>query len=238
MDLETATPMTNPGYAEPESVAIVCDDPTFRRQTRALLEEAGYSVVEHETGQSAVRGNGHVLATACVDLALRDISGLDVLARLHERDPDLALIALAAESEPHLLARATQAGAYDCVTTPLQAQRLLSAARRASERGRLLRRIQELETELGKRKLLDAVSGQRTGSIPRREQIVPLREVERCAIEAALRTTGGSVGKAAKLLGIGRATLYRRLAAGAVVRRQPSTAPAGFGVSQSAPPGL
>jgi DNA-binding NtrC family response regulator len=42
--------------------------------------------------------------------------------------------------------------------------------------------------------------------------VLPLRELERRAIKAALRTTGGSVGKAARLLGIGRATLYRRLA--------------------------
>ncbi len=44
------------------------------------------------------------------------------------------------------------------------------------------------------------------------DRIVPLRELERRAIERALRVTRGSVGKAAKLLGIGRATLYRRLA--------------------------
>jgi transcriptional regulator of acetoin/glycerol metabolism len=41
---------------------------------------------------------------------------------------------------------------------------------------------------------------------------LPLRELERQAIERALRQTNGSVAQAAKLLGIGRATLYRRLA--------------------------
>src|SRR6185369_11336798 len=44
------------------------------------------------------------------------------------------------------------------------------------------------------------------------EEIVPLRELEQRAIRKALRLTRGSVGRAAKLLGIGRATLYRRLA--------------------------
>jgi DNA-binding NtrC family response regulator len=42
--------------------------------------------------------------------------------------------------------------------------------------------------------------------------IVPLRELEERAIKKALRVTRGSVGRAAKLLGIGRATLYRRIA--------------------------
>lgn len=48
--------------------------------------------------------------------------------------------------------------------------------------------------------------------------IVPLQELERRAIERALRATGGSVGKAAKLLGIGRATLYRRIQSMSVSR--------------------
>lgn len=43
-------------------------------------------------------------------------------------------------------------------------------------------------------------------------EVVPMRELERRAIQKALRATGGSVEKAAKLLGMGRATLYRRLA--------------------------
>jgi DNA-binding NtrC family response regulator len=44
------------------------------------------------------------------------------------------------------------------------------------------------------------------------DEIVPLREIERRAIEHALRLTDGNVAVAAKKLGIGRATLYRRIA--------------------------
>ncbi len=43
-------------------------------------------------------------------------------------------------------------------------------------------------------------------------EVVPLRDLERRAIEHALRVTGGSVSVAAQKLGIGRATLYRRIA--------------------------
>jgi two-component system response regulator HydG len=38
-----------------------------------------------------------------------------------------------------------------------------------------------------------------------------LKELEELAIEEAMKRTGSKVAKAAKLLGIGRATLYRRL---------------------------
>jgi transcriptional regulator of acetoin/glycerol metabolism len=40
-----------------------------------------------------------------------------------------------------------------------------------------------------------------------------LREIEREAINAALERSGGNVSRAAKELGIGRATLHRRLRA-------------------------
>ena len=50
------------------------------------------------------------------------------------------------------------------------------------------------------------------GDSHREEEILPLRELERRAIQRALRATQASVGKAAKLLGIGRAPLYRRIA--------------------------
>ena len=45
------------------------------------------------------------------------------------------------------------------------------------------------------------------------EAVVKLEELERRAIVHALQKTNGSVGKAAQLLGMGRATLYRRIAA-------------------------
>jgi transcriptional regulator of acetoin/glycerol metabolism len=44
-------------------------------------------------------------------------------------------------------------------------------------------------------------------------EVVPLVELERRAIQHALQATKGNIGKAAKLLGIGRTTLYRKLAA-------------------------
>jgi DNA-binding NtrC family response regulator len=44
------------------------------------------------------------------------------------------------------------------------------------------------------------------------DEVLPLKELERRAIAHALRVTAGNVAKAAQLLGVGRATLYRRLA--------------------------
>ena len=48
-------------------------------------------------------------------------------------------------------------------------------------------------------------------SAPTIERVLPLAEVERRAISEALQATSGNVSAAAKLLQVGRATLYRRL---------------------------
>jgi two-component system response regulator HydG len=48
-------------------------------------------------------------------------------------------------------------------------------------------------------------------AVPRDEAVVPLRDLERHAILQALVAAGGDKAVAARRLGIGRATLYRRL---------------------------
>ena len=52
----------------------------------------------------------------------------------------------------------------------------------------------------------------RPRSRPPQLPLIPLRELEKRAIRRALDATEGNVSEAARLLGIGRATVYRRLA--------------------------
>ncbi len=41
--------------------------------------------------------------------------------------------------------------------------------------------------------------------------LLPLTKLEELAIKGALKATGGNISRAAKVLGIGRATLYRKM---------------------------
>jgi DNA-binding NtrC family response regulator len=72
----------------------------------------------------------------------------------------------------------------------------------ADLRAAALPRIPQLE----QRKRSDTTRATASGP-----EVPTLHELERLAIERALKATAGSVSAAAKLLGIGRATLYRRL---------------------------
>jgi len=58
-------------------------------------------------------------------------------------------------------------------------------------------------TSMGELRLVDEVMGD--------DEIVPFEEVEKRAIQRALRLTGGNISKAARELKIGRATFYRKL---------------------------
>lgn len=65
--------------------------------------------------------------------------------------------------------------------------------------------------------------GESIGRFPRDpSETLNLRELERRAIQRALETSGGCVSHAARLLGIGRATIYRKLAA-FDMKSQPTT---------------
>lgn len=83
---------------------------------------------------------------------------------------------------------------------------VLSAQGDAIEPTDLPRSLQELLVPIATRPLASDV-------VPAAEpEILNLRELERRAIQRALEVTGGCMSRAAKLLGIGRATIYRKLA--------------------------
>ncbi len=74
-------------------------------------------------------------------------------------------------------------------------------------------RLENLPAEI--RALAPASTTSRPAPLPtpqvEDDTIVPLAELERRAIAHALRVTGGNVTRAARALGIGRATMYRKL---------------------------
>ncbi len=59
--------------------------------------------------------------------------------------------------------------------------------------------------------LTSVPKGPSAGSFPDGNKLVPLEEIERRAVLHALRETGGDKVAAARLLGIGKTTLYRKL---------------------------
>ena len=79
-------------------VLLVDDSGLARRSTRRVLEEAGYTVVEAEDGLSALeRFSVDKPDVVLLDLVMKGMYGLDVLAKLRELDPAARVIVVSAD---------------------------------------------------------------------------------------------------------------------------------------------
>jgi DNA-binding NtrC family response regulator len=173
-------------------VAVVARGAVPRGEARASFEEAGYRVVEVDADEVGTVDDA--VSLVWLDIGAEGTAGLDVLARLRARGLEAPMIVVSDGTSPELAHEAARRGAYEACARPTERACAVRLVARAIEHASLAARVRRLEREL------DA-----------HESVLSLRELERRAIEKALLRTKGSVEKAARLLGIGRATLYRRL---------------------------
>ena len=111
----------------PRSTLLVIDDePNILSSLRRALELEGYGV--------EVAGSGAIglskLEERDVDMVLLDVmmpgmNGLDVLARVREKHPDVSVVMMSGNATIETAVRATKLGAHDFVEKPLSSDKLL-----------------------------------------------------------------------------------------------------------------
>jgi two-component system, chemotaxis family, chemotaxis protein CheY len=107
-------------------VLLVDDSALARRSTRRILEQAGYSVVEAEDGMSALERYFVEQPEAVVlDLVMKGMYGLDVLARLREMDPGARVIVLSADIQISSRQLVEDGGAAGFLNKPVDGPQLL-----------------------------------------------------------------------------------------------------------------
>src|ERR1044072_200550 len=95
---------------------VVDDDPAIRDALRAVLEAAGHSVVEADSGDRALESLGtHAVAVVLLDLAMPGINGLDALPKIREIAQDTAVIVVSGEGTVANAMKAGQRGAFDFI---------------------------------------------------------------------------------------------------------------------------
>lgn len=115
-------------------VLIVDDSSLARRSSRRILEGAGYEVDEAEDGLTALeRYFVQRPAVVILDLVMKGMYGLDVLAKIREMDPDARVIVVSADVQTSSRELVETAGAVGFLNKPVDADNLLSAVRRALE---------------------------------------------------------------------------------------------------------
>ncbi len=170
-----------------ETALLVDDDHAFRTTLQAALRRRGIN-----TRTAATVEEGHILLEEQpVDLVILDyrlpqgdgISGLD---RYRRACPEAVIIMLTGFGDIPLAVEAVRRGADLFLTKPIEVDRLLRDAEQAR-------------------------AEQRSSHLPGPTTTLNLDVVERDTIAAAMHQSGGIVARAAKLLGIDRRTLQRKL---------------------------
>jgi len=117
-------------------VLLVDDSGLARRSTRRILERAGYQVVEAEDGMAAIEQYFvEKPDVVLLDLVMKGMYGLDVLAKLREMDPDARVVVLSADIQTSSREMVQAAGAAGFLNKPADAQQMLDVVARAVERG-------------------------------------------------------------------------------------------------------
>src|SRR5512143_1555988 len=130
---------------------IVEDDAALNFTLEAHFSDSGYRVSSALTVAEAWTQVARV-APDLVLLAhkLPDGTGLELLGRLLEREPDLPVIIMTGAHDLELAIQAIQAGAYDFIYKPIQIKELSRVLNRALEHRRLARKAVALRTNMEK----------------------------------------------------------------------------------------
>jgi len=168
------------------SALLVDDDDAFRTTLQGALRRRG---VRAHTAATIAEGlvllEDAVVDLVVVDYRLPTADGLTAIGRYRRLAPEAVIVMLTGFGDIPLAVAAVKEGADTLLTKPIDADRLLREAEALRERPR-------------------AAPG-----VP--QNAYNLDEIEREAIKAALQSCGGVIANAAKLLGIDRRTLQRKL---------------------------
>ena len=136
-----------------ERKILLVDDETGILETlRILLRGDGYEVVSALSGREAVE----MLPDTSPDIVLTDIrmpgmTGLEVMAKAHEVDPETAVILMTAQASLQTAVRAVNEGAYYYLQKPFANEELLAICRRAAETRQLRVENKALKKEIRRR---------------------------------------------------------------------------------------
>ncbi len=115
-------------------ILIVDDSSLARRRARAILEAAGYDVIEADDGIAALeRYFVERPDIVMLDLVMKGMYGLEVLAQLRQMDPDARVIVVSADVQTSSHEMAEQGGAAGFLVKPLDEHEALAMIRRTLE---------------------------------------------------------------------------------------------------------
>lgn len=132
-----------------KTVLIVDDDPTQRRLLQAVVEKSGFSTLQAGDGDEALamalgaeQDKIHVML---LDLVMPGRDGMDTLAELAKKRPDLPVIVLTGKGSIDAVVKAMKGGARDFVVKPAAPERIIVSIRNALDMKTLVGEVKRLK---------------------------------------------------------------------------------------------
>ncbi|MCO6436279.1 MAG: response regulator [Phycisphaerae bacterium] len=172
---------------ETRNLLLIDDDRVFRERMALALRDRGLEVREASDGSSGLGiAQSWRPARVVVDLRMPGDSGLEVVRQLRAFGPDMVVVVLTGYGSIATAKEALRLGAHDYLTKPVDADQLLAA--------------------------LNSVDGEEAEAPLEPGQVPSLARMEWEHIHRVLSDCGGNVSQAARVLGIHRRSLQRKLA--------------------------
>lgn len=122
-----------------ETVLVAEDDPVLRQLTRTMMTEFGYTVIEAEDGDEAVRKfseNRDRIQLAILDVIMPKKNGGQVQEEIVAIKPDVKFLFISGYSADALTAKGLATGSFNYILKPVSPMDLLRAVRKILDEGR------------------------------------------------------------------------------------------------------
>src|SRR5258707_9530331 len=144
----------------PARILIIDDEAAIRESLETLLVLEGYVVDLAPEGQAGLRAiDSRNYDLVLLDLALPGLNGLEVLARIRERQPNLPVIMITAYGTVGNVVDAMNGGAQNFVQKPWDNEKLLADIRAATARQRAEEENVQLKRALKQRYNFENIVG-------------------------------------------------------------------------------
>jgi len=133
-------------------ILVVDDERMIRWSIQQALSKDGHSVTAVETGEEAVaQASDEMPDLVFLDITLPGIDGVEVLRRLKDMEPSVAVVMVTATDDVKTAVEAMRLGAYDYVSKPFDLDRLRVIAQNALDRHELRQEVEFHRKESVKR---------------------------------------------------------------------------------------
>ncbi|WP_315898181.1 sigma-54-dependent transcriptional regulator [Chitinophaga pinensis] len=144
----------------PGTVLIIDDEEKLRSLTKRIIALEGFNVLEAGNIKSAQKiiEKEEIDVVLC-DVKLPDGSGVDYARTIKEKNPSIEIILLTAYGNIPDGVQAIKNGAFDYLTKGDDNNRIIPLLNRALEKVQLQKRIEKLESQVGKKYSFDTILG-------------------------------------------------------------------------------